>query len=154
MPRLILTALALLGACAAPAPGLRDPAAPIWSAAAFDARSLGGGWHQIADIGAGPGCPPGRLDFSPDGGAVSGRLCLAGRSRDLSGRVVAVGPGRLRLPGIAEPLWVLWIDGDGRTMAVGTPSGAFALILDRTPAGSPDRTRAAREILGFNGYRL
>lgn len=51
-------------------------------------------------------------------------------------------------------LWVLWVDDDFRTAAVGTPDGRFGWIMDRPGAASPDRTEAARRMLQFNGYDL
>ena len=49
-------------------------------------------------------------------------------------------------------LWVLWVDDDFRTAVIGTPDGRFGWIMDRPGQASRDRTRAAREILDFNGY--
>ena len=50
--------------------------------------------------------------------------------------------------------WVLWVDADYRTAAIGTPSGSFGWIIDRAKSGGEDRIKAARDVLGFNGYDL
>jgi apolipoprotein D and lipocalin family protein len=151
----------LLAACvAAPAPDpapvalFRAPQAPIWSAAALDPARLAGGWTQAADMrspGA-PTCAPGALRMAPAPGglAVTGQLCLNGRTVRLAGLARPAGPGRLQVPGM-ETWWILWADEGVRTLAVGTPSGRFGLILDRgrLPA---DRLAAAARIFDFNGY--
>ena len=56
--------------------------------------------------------------------------------------------------GIGAEWWVLWVDADYRTLAVGTPDGRFGFILNRDGALPPDRLAAAREILEWNGYDL
>ena len=67
--------------------------------------------------------------------------------------------GRIR-PAAADPAgigaewWVLWVDADYRTLVVGTPSGSFGMILNRTSDLPPDRLAAAREVLAWNGYDL
>lgn len=131
--------------------GFRKPGVPIWSAAAFDAGRIGGAWRQVASFatGAAPGCPAGGLTVG-EGLSVTGRLCLNGETRSLSGRLVPAGPGRLSLPGM-EDWWVIWVDEGYRTLAVATPSGRFGFVLDRG-AIPPDRLRAAAEVFDFNGY--
>jgi apolipoprotein D and lipocalin family protein len=128
MSRLMVLAVALLAACA-PSPNrgaFRAADAPIYSGkAVFDSKSTGL--------------------------AAQSNLCIAGRVQDLSGPVTPVGPGRFSI-GDAEPWWVLWIDADARTMAIGTPSGAFGFILNRVGPIPADRLAAAKDILAFNGY--
>lgn len=150
----LIAALLLLAACAAPpAPqaALRDTARPMFSAALFEPARLSGAFVQVADIAApgAPACAPGRVEFGP-GGQVAGRLCLNGREVPVQGRALPVGPGRLAI-GASEPWWIVWVDEGYRTLAVGTPSGAFGFVLDRA-GGGEDRLRAAAEILDFNGY--
>lgn len=156
MPRLI-AALLLLGACAAPVArdaAFRDPAAPIYSNAAFMPQQLVGRWQQAATVATAkaPACAPGGVEFTaaPAGLVVSGLLCLNGRTVRLAGPVAPLGPGRFGLPGLGEA-WVIWVDADNRTLAFATPSGAWGFVLDegRLP---PDRFVAAAEIFGFNGY--
>lgn len=157
MHRVIL-ALLLLGACAAPAPtvtGLRDPAVPVYSIAAFAPDSLVGRWQQVAALTAqaSPGCPPGGAEFSqtPKGTTLAARLCVNGKVLRLSGPVTPAGPGRFQLPGLGEA-WVIWSDTDNRTLAIASPSGAWGFVLDKGRI-SPDRFAAAAEIFAFNGYR-
>lgn len=123
----------------------------MFSAALFDPVRLPGDWVQVADIAfpGAPACAPGWVRIGTDGG-VAGQLCLNGQVVPLSGRLVPVGPGRIAIGG-REHWWVVWVDEGYRTLAVGTPSGAFGFVLDRA-GGGEDRLRAAAEILDFNGY--
>lgn len=159
MPRLIFLALVVaLAACVRSAPGpemaFRDPGAPIWSAAAFDAGRIEGRWRQAAAFTAGEGqaCAPGGAEFTRKGGRlhIAARLCLNGRELRASGPLAVTGPGRLAVPGMAD-WWVIWVDSGYRTLAIATPSGAFGFVLDRGQIG-PDRLAAAAEIFDFNGY--
>lgn len=157
---LVPVLLALVACAAPPAPmaAFRPPAAPIYSAALFDMARLPGDWRQgaaFATAQAQP-CAAGGLRIAPDG-RIAGRLCLNGRDVPVSGVLRAVGPGRMQVSGadpggIGAPWWVVWVDEGYRTLAIGTPSGAFGFVLDRTGPVPPDRLRAAAEILDFNGY--
>lgn len=157
MHRLILLCLLLAG-CAATAPTprtvFRASGAPIYSAAAFDLSRLEGRWLQAAAFSATdtPGCGPGGVEFTRNGGGlqITGRLCLSGRLVAVNGAVTPAGPGRFDVAGMGE-WWIIWGDGDYRTLAIGTPTGAFGFVLDRGQI-SGDRLRAAREIFDFNGY--
>ena len=101
------------------------------------------------------------VNFLPDharGRAVELRRAAC----DLSGDCVTedtvsaaapLGQNRWRLTGKeSRDLWVIWVDDDFRTAAIGTPDGSYAWILDRKSEGGTDRLQAAREILEFNGY--
>jgi apolipoprotein D and lipocalin family protein len=135
---------------------LRPPDDPIYSNASFDLSRLNGNWQQAASFAAQPGCTGGVAKFSADAsGQITGEasLCVAGRLQGWSGTVTRVGPGRFTI-GAGEPWWVLWDDADNRTLVIGTPSGAFGFVLDRTGDLPADRLAAAREILDFNGYDL
>ncbi|MCU0903192.1 MAG: lipocalin family protein [Tabrizicola sp.] len=149
-------ALALaLAACAAKpvTMAFRAADAPIWSAAAFQPASIAGTWRQVASFqDAGSQCGGGAVEIAPVAGGVQidGTLCLAGQTQSVSGLARPSGPGRLVVGG--EEWWVLWVDTDYRTMAVGTPSGRFGFVLDRG-AIPRDRLEATREIFDFNGYR-
>lgn len=70
----------------------------------------------------------------------------------MSGALTLTGPGRMRATGSAAPLWVLWVDEGYRTVVIGTPDRSFAHILNRGGEIAPDRLKAAREILDWNGY--
>lgn len=157
MPRLTGAALALLvlTACAAPVTGFRDPAAPVYSIAAFDPARLPGTWTEAAAFrpAGAPPCAPGQAAIAPDL-TTRLRLCAAGAAA--AGRLVPAGPGRLQLAGapspLDQPIWVIWVDTDYRTLALGTPSGAWGAILVRGAPLSGDRLRAAAEVFDFSGY--
>ena len=146
--------LMLAGCAAKPAvaPGFRAERAPIWSAAAFQPAQVAGDWRQVADFRAAGDCAAGGVEITPEGAGLrlEGVLCLAGKAETVSGVAPPVGPGRLRVRG--EDWWVIWVDVGYRTLAIGTPSGRFGIILDRG-AIPGDRLNAAREIFDFNGYR-
>lgn len=156
-----LSALILAG-CEAPEP-LRDPKAPISSTTRLDPTLFSGRWVITASTW--PELAGLDLSFSANraGGfeaelpyvdCQESDLCSLERWR---GTAALSGPGRLRPgPGWREgDLWILWIDADHRTAAIGTPSGRFAWIIEkdarRTP---PDRMAAARDILDWAGYDL
>lgn len=148
--------LALAGCAAERVPGFRDTTVPMYSSAAFDPARLPGTWVQAAAFAApGAACGSGRAEIAPDGAATL-RLCLDGRDVVARGRLVPVGPGRFALGGDAGPLaqtwWVVWVDTDYRTLAIGTPSGDWGFILNRGGALPEDRLRAAAGIFDFNGY--
>lgn len=148
----------LLASCGTPpdVATLRAPGDPIYSNASFDLSRLTGTWQQVARFAGEPGCKGGTASFNPDAsGQVTGeaRLCVAGRMQTWSGAVTRVGPGRFTIGG-GEAWWVLWDDVDNRTLVIGTPSGAFGFVLDRTAKLPADRLAAAHEILDFNGYDL
>lgn len=156
MHRLILALVLALAACTAPPQiaGFRRADAPIWSSAAFLPTKIEGSWTQVASFssGKGPGCAPGGLHFARSGAGltVQGQLCLNGQPRRIAGVLRPSGPGRLTLPGMSD-WWVIWVDADYRTLAVGTPDGSFGFILDRGKIGA-DRLKAAAEVFDFNGY--
>jgi apolipoprotein D and lipocalin family protein len=153
--RLIPLLAVLLAACAAQPPGkqgFRTAGAPIWSAAAFQPGQVAGTWRQVADFRSAGSCEAGAVEITPEGTGLRlrGTLCLAGKAETVSGFAPLVGPGRLQVKG--EEWWVIWVDVGYRTLAIGTPSGRFGILLDRGPIPA-DRLNAAREIFDFNGYR-
>jgi apolipoprotein D and lipocalin family protein len=159
MPRLTAAAAALLAlaACAAaPGAGFRDPAAPVYSIAAFDPARLPGTWTEAAAFAA-RGAPPCAAGFARIGTDLTASLRLCG-SATAKGRLAMTGPGRLALAGapapLNQPLWVIWVDTDYRTLALGTPSGAFGSILVRGAPLTDDRLRAAAEVFDFSGYDI
>ena len=145
MRRLALAALLALAACGPQVAGHRRADAEMTSLVSFDLARMAGTWHELAAIGRESGA---RWRVSADpGGAVSVRIA-AGPVHPARRE----GPGRFRLAGFDAPLWVLWADAYMRTVVIGTPSGRFAMVLDRAPGGSPDRLAAARAVLAWNGY--
>lgn len=145
----LLSVLAMsLAACAAPRPapqGLRDASAPIASIADVDWSRFSGDWRVTSSAGSAPA----------PGTPIRLALNAAGRGRwEIGGRAEALAPaGPGRLAGGGESYWLLWADADARTAVIGGPSGEFAWIMDRA-APSPDRSKAAREILDWYGYDL
>jgi len=70
-----------------------------------------------------------------------------------------VGPGRWKTQSPSgtlpdEDLWVMWMDFDSRTAAIGNPSGEFGWIMDKNPTGGGDRITAARDIMEWFGWAL
>ena len=126
----------------------RDKGAPITSMALFDPVKFAGNWHEVGGFGSAD------CDISIGQPTASGfpvaETCR-GAPRAGVGRMI--GPGRfvLQMPGDG-PAWVLWVDEGYRTAVLGTPSGAFGRILNRTPEIPGDRLTAARDVLRFNGY--
>lgn len=160
MHRLIAFAAALcLFGCVAKMPNqvqghYREASAPMYSSAVLDRSRLVGRWKQVAAFGPkGAACRPGGVDIK--GGAslaASFRLCLSGADQKGAGPMQPIGPGRFGIAG--QEWWILWADGDYRTLVIGTPSGGFGFVLNRGGAISADRMKAAREILEWNGYDL
>lgn len=134
-----LGALAALAACQG-TPGVvyRDVSAPISSQVDVTAARLAGDW---------------RVRVAPAQGPVA-----AGDALRLSESALSLdGPGRFEV--VAGPLeglvlWVLWLDADNRTAAIGGPDGQFGWIMDRAAEGGEDRIRAAREIMAWQGYDM
>lgn len=157
MSRLIaMVVVASLAACVEGRGGLpkgafRDSSRQLYSSAVLDHAKLPGRWTQVAAFGTATGCKAGGVDIAPDGHAAF-RLCLNGREVKGTGALQPIGPGRFAVA--RQEWWVLWADGDYRTLVIGTPSGAFGFVLNRGGAISPDRLTAAREILDWNGYDL
>lgn len=161
-----LAALALLAACAPKPAGdgaFRRAGTQIWSNAVTAPQALAGTWRQVATFadGQGAGCAPGFATFTPTatGLDVQARLCVNGGDASVRGPMQVSGPGRLTPVGQAQmPLdrewWLLWVDVDVRTVVIGTPSGAFGVILNRDARLPADRATAAREILDWNGYDI
>lgn len=152
-----LALAALLAACGRtpePAPALRDTARPMYSSTSLDIGQLDGIWQQRGTVGGTGSCSPGGLDLHLASEGVTGSwiLCLGDDRRTGQGAVVATGPGRFTLPGLDDPVWVLWTDADNRTLVLGTPSGAFGLVLDRKGDIPDDRRKAAADVLAWNGY--
>ena len=162
----VLAALLALAACARPEsppapssapPSFREAGTLIGSTTRGGPSDLAGDWvvaqafpgEPLAAPGARIAIPPGtRVGIGPGAGGAT--LWRFGEAPAIA--TTLAGPGRYRGEGVE--IWVLWVDDDFRTMAVGTPDGRFGWIMDRAGAASPDRAAAAREMLDFNGYDL
>ena len=159
----LLVSLASCGPTGRTSLAFRAADAPIYSNAALTPDRLVGRWAQVAAFAApdAPACAPASVEIAPERGdlRITGALCLSGRRIPVAGLLRAAGPGRFAFDGagagaIPGPWWVLWADVDDRTLVIGTPSGAFGFVLDRSGSLPPDRARAARDLLDFNGYDL
>lgn len=165
MHRLNLGLLLILAACGRHETGggavYRTVGAPIYSNAVFDVNRLHGTWMQVAAFAgaADDRCRTGTAEFARASTGIQAqyRLCLSGKVVAGKGALVAAGPGRFTVTqknGLAQEWWVLWVDEGYRTMAIGTPSGAFGFILNRGEDLPQDRLNAARELFDFNGYAV
>ena len=90
-------------------------------------------------------------DFTAD--AMRWDLCLSDGRHSGAAPLVPGKPGRFAVKGLGD-VWVLWADGDYRTLVIGTPSGQFGFVLNRDAVLPADRLNAVRDILRFNGYRI
>jgi apolipoprotein D and lipocalin family protein len=156
----LLLPLLVLGCAAPQMTGFRAQDRDIYSTAVVDTARLTGRWSQVADFAPKGAAACSASGIHVDAGlSLQADLCLAGRRTGFSGQAEVAGPGRLRLAGadpggIGAEWWVLWVDGDYRTLVVGTPDGRFGFILNRDPVLPADRMTAAREVLAWNGYDL
>jgi len=169
--RRVVTGLVLvvLAACAAEQPVrtqaavLRDPSEQIASQTNVTAGRMAGRW-VIRQRFANQSGPLGVVMFStlPNGAlqmAQTHQTCSVdpcGRAQTLVlmeptglGRWTAV-DAPIFFP--REELWVMWMDFDSHTAAIGTPSGEFGWIMDKNPTGGGDRIAAARDIMDWFGY--
>ncbi|SDW16670.1 lipocalin family protein [Litoreibacter albidus] len=156
--------LLVLAACA-PQPvfvpdGFRDTNVAITSSTRFDAKRFAGDWTVIESFEQTPReVAISRITFRAEAGGYRyiPQAAISPLAQDAEGAVwplLSVGQfGRL-VPEAGDPIWVIWVDEDHRTAALGTPSGRFGMIINRTKTLRSDRLNAAREILAFNGYDL
>ena len=124
----------------------------ISSAAAFDPLRFQGRWYEVAGFHSGK-CAVGAVTFAKQVGPVMNVTegpCEGVKPRQYQAAIS--GPGRLSPSDGSAPLWVLWVDEGYRTAVIGTPSGSFGYVLNRTRDIPADRVKAAREVLDFNGY--
>lgn len=139
----------------------RDTTVPITSSTRFDAARFAGTWLVIESFDETPlPVTVNRLTFAPTETGYS--YVESGPPSDLDALVeLSVPPeltigafGRLSFGADADPIWVLWVDEDHRTAVLGTPSGRFGRIINRTKSLRADRLQAARDVLAFNGYDI
>jgi apolipoprotein D and lipocalin family protein len=160
MRRLAFLALLAVVACGrsepeapAAAPSFRDRGMPIGSVVRGGMGDLAGDWVISQSFPGVAFAAPDTHVMVADGTGATALLRFEGLGgvRDLL--VAMTAPGRLAPQGEEGPeLWVLWVDDDFRTAAIGTPDGSFGWIMDRPGRASADRTAAAREVLDWSGY--
>lgn len=150
MRRLIGVALSLtvLAGCLAPGPettlAVRNPTVPISSQVDATAERLKGdwvvraSWSDTARVGEVL-----HLRLGQGGALWLGDIALTPR-----------GHGRFGGAGGIPQWWVLFLDADNRTAAIGTPGGEFGWIMDRRATGGADRIAAAKQIMQWSGYHI
>ena len=143
----IFTVLALSGCdteVVGPQGGLlRNPTAPLGGSSRFDTASFQGAWQTVSCIGTCASSETYRL--ARDGVFI--------RTADgVLAPYAVTAPGVLRVGDTDRTLVVMWIDEGIRTAAIGDADGRWAAVIDRTAASSPDRLKAATEILDFYGW--
>ena len=153
-PLIAAAVMAALAGCVAapPVAGYRTEGAQMSSIAAFDPARFQGRWYEVAGFHAGK-CAVGAMTVTRQ--TTGQMLVTEGPCASTPPRQYLVAPsgaGRLAPVDGSAPLWVLWVDGGYRTAVIGTPSGEFGYVLNRTRSIPADRMQAARDILDFNGY--
>jgi apolipoprotein D and lipocalin family protein len=165
--RAVLLVLAMgLAACEAPNgagptdTGSRDRSVPISSTTRGTPEDMSGQWVVERALTGGKYATAGdRIQIAVDT-SENWQWTITSGTRAVRFATETTLPGRYRLVttngargGAGAPeLWVLWVDDDFRTAVIGTPDGAAGWIMNRPGRASGDRTRAAQEILDFNGY--
>lgn len=154
--------LITLAGCSGPVPPappdqviFRAAGASFASSTRFDAARMAGEWRVVGAFATAAGrLPPVtlRLAAAPGGMAVTqGAWMLP------PGPYAVTGPGRLVRADTSKvrgpEVWVIWVDDDFRTAVMGSPDERLAWIMDRARI-SPDRLRAARDILQWQGYDM
>ena len=161
--------LALLAGCTLGPPKLaqvevfRDPSAQIASQTDVTADRMAGEWYirQRFTSETGPvfrmslgALSDGDLELTDLIGDCIDDVC---NEEEVFVLLKPSGPGRWTPTGPQAllpdaELWVMWMDFDSRTAAIGTPSGEFGWIMDKNPTGGGDRITAARDIMDWFGY--
>jgi len=165
-----ILALVALTACAQTpppavidAPVFRDTSAQIASQADVTAERMAGTWFVRQAFAGQPKSPAtlvlselpdGKLQLTAEQTICRADLCEA---ETILVQLRPTGPGRWTPVGPQSILpkmdiWVMWMDFDSRTATLGTPSGEFGWIIDKSTSGGGDRINAARDIMDWFGY--
>ncbi len=153
--RRALVALIVLAGCGRevpvpPAPSFREAGTLIGSTTRGGPGDMAGEWIVDEAFPGAPYAGPGtRVTISP-GTDMNTLWTFEAGGQSVEVAAVQTAPGRY--VGATAAFWVVWTDDDFRTAVIGTPDGSFGWIMDRPGEASPDRTRAAREMLDFSGY--
>ncbi|MAM60728.1 lipocalin [Maritimibacter sp. UBA3975] len=142
MKAFIVAALLTLAACSTGGPDTPR----MTAVAGFDVDRLMGQWVEVGAVGRAPG---GRWSFHDREGDT---LFLVRPGGENVVTAIDRGNGRLDFADATGTLFVLWADADDRTLVLGRPDNRFGAILNKGGAIPPDRLRAAREIMVWNGY--
>lgn len=140
----------ILAACAPEPPaGFRDPTVPMGATTRFDALAFSGEWVLVASFGP-RATTPLRIALAPE---VAHLRITTDEVPEIAGLYREGVPGELiPVSGVGETLAVMWVAEDFETAAIGTASGSFGAILNRTANLRDDRARAARDIFAFYGW--
>ena len=138
------------------APSFRDRGVPMGSSLRATPEALEGEWIVSAAFPQTLGSDAKPFDalFVDRGsdGTLQWFFLMRGAVWPYGIGIRPTGPGRFGIAGSEIEYWVLWMDDDARTAAIGTPDGTSGWIMDRPGQASIDRTAAAREVLEWSGY--
>lgn len=138
----------LLSGCALAPPGpetplLRNPTVPLGGTSRFVAADFAGNWVTSHCLGL---CDR-QVSYASLG---DGRVIRNAGGASQALEITA--PGILRAAEGGDRLVVMWIDSGFRTAVMGDAEGRWASVMHRPGQASADRTRAAIELLDFNGW--
>ncbi|MEO0381113.1 MAG: hypothetical protein AAF252_12655 [Pseudomonadota bacterium] len=124
---------------------IRNPTVPIGAITRFDAALFDGQWEVVETAG---GDWDLRSFTVTDTSAVWQGLEMGALTERAQGILqITYADGR------ARDIWIVWIDPDHRTAAIGDPDGRFGFVATRPGRARADQIEAARQVLDFNGYR-
>ena len=124
---------------------LRDPTVPIGAITRFDPVLFDGRW-EVAETAGGAWD---LRDFEVAGESSAWRGTA-------TGTITQRAPGILKInyaDGASRDIWIVWIDPDHQTAAIGDPEGRFGFVATRQGRARADQVAAARQVLDFNGYK-
>ena len=148
--RLIWLAAALVLVACTPNQGVyRDLSAPIAATTRFEPHRLAGDWWVRSEFSETPVATR-QVTYDLLGGSG---FAIGPKGGPLTRHDLTEG-ARWKAAGTHPEIWLLWVDTDYRTAAIGAPDGTIGMILDRASTGGNDRIKAAREILDWFGYDM
>ena len=149
---MLLLGMAVATACSLDEPkGFRDTSVPMGATSRFDSLAFSGDWFLVASFEPRKAAAV-VVTLAPE---VQHLRVTSNAVPEIAGLYREGVPGELiPVSGVGETLVVMWVDEEFRTAAIGTPSGNFGAVLNRSPEIPPDRARAAREIFSFYGWNV